>query len=189
MKPALTIFFIGDSLTEFFDWQQRFPEHEVLNLGLSGETVQGLSARIRRIIGSAAVPDVIFIMTGIINLIKGDNDILDEYETILKRLKTADPSTTIIVQSILPVATQVDLETIEKINRNLRGIVDELKINFLNLYNLFVDQTGRPKREYLLDDGVHLSEKGYEAWSAAVAEFLDYLPRNSSSSRSSSSRE
>jgi len=37
-----TILFIGDSLTEFFDWQKRFPGHKVVNLGSAGETVETL---------------------------------------------------------------------------------------------------------------------------------------------------
>jgi len=189
MKPVLTIFFLGDSLTEFFDWQQRFHEHEVLNLGLAGETVQGLSARIRRIIGNASAPDILFIMTGINNLVMDDYEILGQYKRILKSLKTAYPSTTIVLQSILPVTMWGDNRKIEEINRALRGIAGELKIMFLDVYSRFVDEMGRPQGQYLQEDGVHVSEKGYEAWSAKVEEFLAHLPKKSSSSRSSSSSE
>jgi lysophospholipase L1-like esterase len=189
MRPALTIFFLGDSLTEFFDWQRRFPEHEVLNLGLAGETVHGLSERIRRIIGNASAPDVLFIMTGINNLVMDDYEILGHYEKILKSLKTAYPSATIVIQSILPVIMWGDNGKIEEINRTLMGIAGALKILFLDVYSRFMDETGRPQEEYLQEDGVHVSEKGYEVWSAKVAEFLDHLPKKSSRSRSSSSSE
>jgi len=36
MKGSKRIAFIGDSLTEYFDWQNRFPEYEVMNLGIAG---------------------------------------------------------------------------------------------------------------------------------------------------------
>jgi lysophospholipase L1-like esterase len=189
MKSALTIFFLGDSLTEFFDWQQRFDQHEVLNLGLAGETVQGLSARIRRIIGNASAPDVLFIMTGINNVVMDDYEILGQYRRILKSLKTAYPSTTIVIQSILPVTMWGDNCKIDEINRLLIGIACELKILFLDVYSCFIDETGSPHEEYLQEDGVHLSEKGYEVWSAKVDEFLHHLPKKSSSKRSSSSSE
>jgi lysophospholipase L1-like esterase len=189
MSHSLKIFFLGDSLTEFFDWQARFPEHEVLNLGLAGETVQGLSARIRRIMGSASVPDVIFIMTGINNIAMEDYDILTHYERILRSLKLAYPSVIIIVQSILPVAMWADNNKIEGINHRLMELAKKIGLSFLDVYSSFTDETGGPQMECLQEDGVHLSEKGYEVWSAEVVKLLDHLPRKSSRSRSSSSRE
>ncbi len=189
MSHPLTIFFLGDSLTEYFDWQARFPEHDVLNLGLSGETVQGLSSRIRRILGSATVPDVIFIMTGINNITMEDYDILTDYEKILRSLKLAYPSTAIIVQSILPASMWADNSRIEALNQQLKELSKKIGLLFLNVYKSFVGGSGSPLTEYLQEDGVHLSEKGYEVWSSKVAEFLDHLPRKISKSRSSSSKE
>ena len=189
MNDAMNIIFIGDSLIEYFDWQQRFPEQQVLNLGLSGETVQGLSARVRRIIGTAAAPDVLFLMSGINNLTMDDFMILVDYERLLKNLKTAFPSTTIVVQSILPVTMWTDNKKIEEINLELKAISKAMKLVFLDVYSLFADEAGNPKVEYLLEDGVHLSEKGYEVWSDKVEDFLDHLLKKSSRSRSSSSKE
>jgi len=189
MSNALTIFFLGDSLTEYFDWQARFPEHEVLNLGLSGETVQGLSARIRRIMGSASAPDIIFIMTGINNIAMEDYDILPDYERILKSLKLAYPSAIIIVQSVLPATMWVDNRKIESINQQLNELSKKIGLSFLDVYRGFVDEAGAPKPECLEEDGVHLSRKGYEVWSSIVAEFLNHLPKKISRRRSSSSKE
>jgi lysophospholipase L1-like esterase len=177
----LKIFFLGDSLTEFFDWQERFREHEVLNLGLAGETVEGLSARVRRIVGRASVPDIIFIMTGINNLVMDDYGILADYEKILRNLKRAYPSTVIVVQSVLPVTMWTDNAKIEEINRALTGLADRLTLSFLDIYGSFLDETGAPRKACLQEDGVHLSEKGYEVWSAKVAEFLRHLHQKSSS--------
>jgi len=37
---------MGDSLIEFFNWQERFPDREVFNYGIAGETAEGLLARL-----------------------------------------------------------------------------------------------------------------------------------------------
>lgn len=37
--------FIGNSLTEYFNWQQCFPDYHVINVGSAGETVEGLRGR------------------------------------------------------------------------------------------------------------------------------------------------
>jgi lysophospholipase L1-like esterase len=152
--------------------------------------VSGLATRIRRIIGSATVPDVMFIMSGINNIASEEFGIVDEYRQIIKRIKMAYPSATIVVQSILPVnLSWIDNASIEEINRALRSMSGELKVEFLDLYGSFIDPEGYTQLDLLVDDGVHVSEKGYEVWSGKVSEFLDYLPKKSSSSRSSSSRE
>ena len=80
--------FIGDSLTEWFDWQRRFPEHHVTNLGISGEQVDGLLGRGDRIRKQIDNPDCIFIMTGINNIVLGQDDITGPYRDIVRNLTT-----------------------------------------------------------------------------------------------------
>lgn len=59
-----TLFFIGDSMIEFYDWQQRFPEHRAINLGRSGETTAELLARLPGILTLQPAPDWLLLMTG-----------------------------------------------------------------------------------------------------------------------------
>ena len=61
--------FIGDSLTQWFDWQRRFPDDAVMNLGISGETVEGLLSRREAIREKVHNPDIIFLMSGINDLL------------------------------------------------------------------------------------------------------------------------
>ena len=44
------IMLVGDSMIEFFDWQGRFPDLEVRNLGRSGESVEELRIRAQNIV-------------------------------------------------------------------------------------------------------------------------------------------
>lgn len=173
MKGSRRIAFIGDSLTEYFDWHNRFPEYDVMNLGVSGETVEGLLGRIDRVISSIKDVDFIFIMTGINNIAMEKLDILETYKHIVSKLSSNLKDAAIIVQSILPVNLYwIDNGAIKAINRKLKEIADEFNAEYLDVFSLFVDSNGRPKDEYLLDDGVHLSDKGYDVWAKTVEEFL-----------------
>jgi len=169
----MNIVFIGDSLTEFFDWQRRFPDHSIINLGVAGETVEALSRRINRILSSIKNPDFIFIMTGINDITMEDYDIISDYRSILKSLSSSFQDAVIVVQSILPVKLPwIDNEIIGRINISLKALSQEFHAEFLDLYGFFTNADGRPVTEYLLDDGVHLSNKGYEKWSEVVEGFL-----------------
>jgi lysophospholipase L1-like esterase len=165
--------FIGDSLTQWFDWQGRFSGHRVVNLGISGETVEGLLARRERIHETVDSPDFIFLMTGINNIANGQNDILVPYQELVRNLTTWYKKSKTVIQSILPVAlTWVSNNVIKDTNRLLEQIAHEYHAEYLEVYGHFVDSNGMPKKGYLSDDGVHLANRGYQAWADEVERFL-----------------
>ncbi|HXX80762.1 MAG TPA: GDSL-type esterase/lipase family protein [Thermodesulfovibrionales bacterium] len=164
------ILFIGDSLVELFDWQGRFPEYTIANLGISGETVEGLRARIGKIISKYASPDLVLIMTGINNVAMEEPGFFDSYRGTVKALSSAYPHARIVLHSLLPTLLPwVPNERIQEVNHSLREIAQEMKTEYLDLYSTFVDPQGNPVRNYLLPDGVHLSDKGYSRWAGVLA--------------------
>jgi len=167
------IIFIGDSLTQWFDWEGRFPGHRVMNLGISGETVEGLLARRERILATVDNPDFIFLMTGINNIANGQNDILAPYSEFVRSLTTWYKKTKIVIQSILPVSlTWVSNNIIKETNLRLREIAREYNADYLDVYSLFVDAKKNPLKGYLSEDGVHLANKGYKEWANVVERYL-----------------
>ncbi|MEW5746500.1 MAG: GDSL-type esterase/lipase family protein [Nitrospirota bacterium] len=176
MREKKRVVFIGDSLTEYYDWQQRFPSYEVDNLGIAGETVEGLLGRVDKIITIIGRhnPEALFIMTGINNIAMEDYAITGICREVVKRLAAAFPEAKIVVQSILPVELPwVESGKIQEINKALKEVAREVGGAYLDVYASFVDKQGKPDRSCLLDDGVHLSGRGYEVWSAIVESFLE----------------
>jgi lysophospholipase L1-like esterase len=171
MPKKLT--FIGDSLTEYYDWQERFPQYRVINLGVSGETVEGLLDRLDRIHSRINDPDIIFVMTGINNIAMEQYDISGDYKEIVSKLTSWFKNSKIVVQSVLPVRLEwINNNVIQDINRQLKKIAGEFSAEYIEVYGLFIDSADNAKRECLLDDGVHLSDKGYEVWANEVERFL-----------------
>ena len=165
--------FIGDSLTEWYDWQDRFPAYRATNLGISGETVEELLDRRDFIRERVQGPSVIFLMTGINNILSERYDITVPYREIVRNLKTWYKGATVVVQSLLPVDMPwISNDTIRTINRHLADLAREQAAEYLDVYGHFVDENGRPIRGLLSDDGVHLANKGYEVWAAVVETFL-----------------
>jgi lysophospholipase L1-like esterase len=166
--------FVGDSLTEWFDWQGRFPDHEVTNLGISGETVEELLERRDLIRSRAGDPDLVFLMTGINNILQEQYGITGQYREIVRSFTTWWKGATVVVQSLLPVEyAWVDNETIRDINRHLGEIAQEYGAAYLDVYSAFVDAAGSVKAGLLSEDGVHLAAKGYEVWAKVVEGFLN----------------
>ena len=172
MKKHLV--FIGDSLTEWYDWQARFPSYRVLNLGLSGETVEELLDRRDMLRDRIDAPDIIFLMTGINNILSERYDITVSYREIVRNLTTWYKGSKVVVQSLLPVDMPwINNDTIRTINRHLSDLAREQDADYLDVYSHFVDKNGKPIRGLLSDDGVHLAANGYEVWARAVDEYLN----------------
>ena len=160
--------FMGDSLIEFFNWQERFPDREVFNYGIAGETAKGLLARLPNIINRVQSPDLVMIMTGINNVAMEDYGFLFTYEKIIARLREAYGQATINMTSLLPVDLFFLGDAIPRINRRLKEIAENNNILYLDLYPLFIDENSRAITSCFEADGVHLSAEGYEIWARAL---------------------
>ncbi len=152
--------FIGDSLIEYYDWAARFSEHRVHNLGWSGETVEELRDRLELVITRIQAPDLIFIMSGTNNVAMEDPGFIRPYREIIHKFQVAFPGARILVQSLPPIILPwFNPELVNQANENLRALAAETGTSFIDVHAIF-EQAGIG--DCLVEDGVHISNKGYE---------------------------
>ncbi len=174
----MNLAFIGDSLTEWFDWERRFPGHRVLNLGISGEMVEELLERRDRIHSLVKAADVVFLMTGINDILNERYDIAVPYREIVRNFTTWWKGARIVVQSLLPVdMSWISNDLIKDTNRRLSDTAAEFGADYLDVFSRFIDENGAPRPGLLSEDGVHLANKGYEVWAKVVEEYLKGIAR------------
>ena len=169
----------GDSLSLWFPSDILPPERTWLNQGISGETSKGLLNRLA--LFDKTEPEMIFVMIGINDLIRGitDETILANQELIIRYLRRIHPRSKIVLQSILPHSAEritwegrdrllpIPNRRIRELNERLRAIAKEENVIFLDLYPLFADADGNLKTE-LSTDGLHLNPQGYLVWRNAL---------------------
>jgi lysophospholipase L1-like esterase len=126
-------------------------------------------------------PDVIFVMIGVNDLLRGrsDSEILEDQRRVIENLKAAHPEAKIVMQSILPHAVEqvtwegrdrllaIPNDRIKALNEAVEAIALTESVDFFNLYSLFANSEGNLRRE-LSSDGLHLSTQGYEVWGIAL---------------------
>ncbi|MCK5231466.1 MAG: GDSL family lipase [Desulfobulbaceae bacterium] len=165
------LLFVGDSLIEYFDWQVRFPEHDVMNSGTAGETVSGLLNRAERIVNHEEQPDWCLIMSGTNNVVMEDYSFIPLYEKIIEVFLDAFPKAAIIINSLMPIRMDWLSQTaIPRMNSSLYKLSQKTGTGFLDVFDLFVKKQADGKTSLFLPDGVHLNETGYRVWSDAVAD-------------------
>lgn len=167
-----TILLLGDSLIEYGDWRRAFPNSRCQNLGIAGETVEGLLHRLPAIIQLHGVPDAVVTMTGTNNLAMDDFYFLPQYAEILRKLKNAFPLAKIIATSLLPVDFSWQPTTlVPNINAQLAETCRQIAVSYLDLYSYFQHAIDKGVPVFG-DDGVHLSSAGYDLWRQALLKLL-----------------
>jgi lysophospholipase L1-like esterase len=179
-NPSNLKILLGDSLTLWFPAHLLSPDATWLNQGISGETITGLLERLDLL--DRTRPTTIYIMLGVNDLLKGDRDssILADYTEIIRSLKASHPQAKIVVQSILPHASENNMTwegrdrlleipntRIQELNQGLQAIALEEGIHYLDLYSLVVDPNG-DLQPSLTTDGLHLNTDGYLVWRTAL---------------------
>ncbi len=140
--------------------------------------VEGLLRRVGSITGKHDSADLIFIMSGLNDVAMEEFGFLGSYREILIRLKSAYPDASIYIHSLLPTSVDfISNTSIWDINASLKELAGELGVEYLDIYRDFIHADGSEIREYLLADGVHLSDKGYEVWSGVLDRILHEVGR------------
>ncbi|MDZ8108036.1 MAG: SGNH/GDSL hydrolase family protein [Nostoc sp. DedQUE12a] len=178
-RPVHLTILAGDSLSLWFPTELLPEGKNWLNQGISGETSQGLLKRLN--IFDRTQPEVIFVMIGINDLIRGTRDevILDNYQRIMSYLRRVHPTAEIVVQSILPHGGEeatwqgrdkllaITNNRIRRLNDRLQSISAKKGVRFLDLYPLFTNTQGNLRQEFTTD-GLHLNREGYIVWRSAL---------------------
>lgn len=187
--------FFGDSITYgeydgvlggYVDYVKRFCHSEYynnnaaevncFNLGIGGETTEGLLKRFDIEVQARLSPDenLIFFFYGANDLaVKDDKEIvpLTDFERNLELAiqKAKAYTDKVYLINIIPITQEIDgvivssgklrtTERIELFNQSIEKIAQKEEINFLDVYNVFK----KNKENLLSKDGVHPNEKGYK---------------------------
>lgn len=166
MNGKADIVFFGDSLTYYGDFSSVFPGKVVCNLGLRGDTIQGMINRVEQV--EIINPRQVLLMAGINDVATCScNQFFDIYEELVRKLISLIPEADIFVQSLLPVNEHdfnisCNNAQIIRCNANIRTIASKFKLPYLDLYNIYSDNFCLPTIDTI--DGIHLRSEAYSKW-------------------------
>ena len=159
-----SLYLLGDSLVEYFSWQTRFPELDTKNFGIGGETVAGLLDRLPPICCEYP-PNIILVMIGTNNLLMDDYGFLNDYAKITQKLTTSFAESKIYLTSLLPMSIPwLADDTIPRVNILIQDLCIHDQTDSFDLFTPFKQDLAAGNRLFL-EDGVHLSDTGYDLWS------------------------
>jgi lysophospholipase L1-like esterase len=176
-NPAIGgVVFVGSSSIRLWDLGKYFPGVPALNRGFGGSEIPDSVSHADLLVIKHKPTTVIFYA--------GDNDIangrtpqqiLDDYKAFVAKVHAALPTTRIAFIGIKPSIQRWAL--VDKVRaanalvRDYAGTDDRL--GYIDVDNPMLGWDEKPRKELFIADGLHMTPKGYEIWTALVRPFVE----------------
>ena len=177
--------FVGDSITEgikLYDVMSNATVLSYTGINLDSiftrEVIPMEDGSKKTIIDASADynPGKIYILMGVNSIQMAKEDFVNAYGRLVDTLQQQHPQAIVYVQSILPVTADyekrsdavTDNATIDEYNEALMAMAEERGVYYLNVAEIFKDETGALFSEASPTDGIHFGATWYRKW-------FDYL--------------
>lgn len=166
MNSKADIVFFGDSLTYHGDFSSVFPDKVVCNLGLRGDTIQGMIERVEQV--KKLEPKVVYLMAGINDVSTCTPSQFEvRYDMLIQKILCSIKNVVLIIQSMLPVnnndfSIYSRNECIKLCNEKIILEANKYGLQYIDLFSVF-EQEGSLPKEFTID-GIHLNSKAYKKW-------------------------
>ena len=184
-QGKIDIYFEGDSITRRWGatdyprflarWQRQFHGWNAANFGWGGDTTHNILWRLKNGELDGVSPKIIVLQAGTNNLPSSGPadraavaDVVSGIKAIVATFREKTPGATIVLTAIFPRPQNKALApAIKQINEQLASLADGKTIRFININDKLTDVKGT-LLPGVSHDGLHLEEKGYDAWAAAL---------------------
>ena len=181
--PQNGIVFIGASSIVRWNLPESFPElgPQAINRGFGGSMAADSTRYAERIVIPYKPATVVFYA--------GDNDveanhtpeqIAGDFTAFERKVHAALPATEIIFISIKPSTRRWPwIEQIKGANALVKQYcATHPRLTFMDIVPQMLGADGKPRKELLLDDGLHMTPAGYKIWNDALRPLLQVSRSN-----------
>jgi lysophospholipase L1-like esterase len=175
--PQNAIVFIGASSIVRWNLKESFPElgAQAINRGFGGSLAPDSTRYADRIVIPYKPRTVVFYA--------GDNDIeanhtpqqiADDFAAFERKVHAALPETQIVFISIKPSTRRFPwIEQIKATNALVKQYcATHTHLTFVDIFPQMLGPDGKPKKELLVEDGLHMTPAGYKIWNDALRPVL-----------------
>lgn len=171
--PQDIVVFLGDSLIYGGAWREAFPDVEVVNLGVRGDTVLGVAARLDELTNPRVRVVKLFLLIGTNDALLWlpGHELAGRHAFLVNRLLQLSPDTNLYLMTLPPCGADRS-EIVLALNDAIRETAAVQQFPLIDLYPRFAATDGSLRDEYSLD-GIHLNDAGYALWVELVAPYVN----------------
>jgi len=174
--PEGAVLFVGSSSVLMWkDLDEQFPQVKIINRGFGGSQFSDLLYYIDRIV-TCYKPSKIFIYEGDndISAKKKVRDIMDDAKKVRQIIAQKLPGVPVFFIAAKPSVARWKLKKkYQQLNSQLSLFAaGSANTGFVNVWDPALDSNGEVLQDIFLEDNLHMNEKGYAIWKAAIDPFL-----------------
>ena len=169
------ILFIGSSSIRFWDTDDAFPEHNVINRGFGGSQMSD-SVEFADRIALPYEPRLVVVYAGDNDIAAGKTPdvVLADFNAFVETIHGELPETEIAFVAIKPSLARWQLvEPMREANALVKAVTEkDDRLHFIDIDTPMIGEDGKPREALFIRDGLHLSEEGYALWNEIVLPYL-----------------
>ncbi|MBN1999591.1 hypothetical protein JW935_18700 [candidate division KSB1 bacterium] len=169
--PDSAVLFVGSSSIRMWETAIFFPQLKVINRGFGGAHLSDVNFFFEKTVARYKA--------GIILLYAGDNDVagqkpaqqvLRDFKTFCSKVAENQPNTPIIFIPIKPSISRWQLWPVMKeANEMIKNYCEtETRLFYADTATPMLSGDGKPPVDLFIEDGLHMSEKGYNVWTKVL---------------------
>jgi lysophospholipase L1-like esterase len=174
-KKGLIILTGSSSARMWQSFADVVPEYNSRNYGFGGSQMHELLFFLDKLVLQHK-PDKVLIYEGDndISAGKSSDQIIATTKEVIKRIRAELPETEIYLISPKPSLARWELaDQYVELNRKMEEYCATTEnLTFIDVWNPMLNSDGRPIEDIFIEDGLHMNQKGYDIWEAAVAPLL-----------------
>jgi len=166
--------FYGSSSIRFWETLAEDFDPAVLNLGFGGSTLEACDYFFMRLVPPVH-PRSLLLYAGDNDL--GDGQTVEKVFAVFRALSTkVEDSLGLLPFGFISVkpspARYAILDRIRRLNDLVRADIEARPSGFyVDVYSAMLDESGKPRHEFFLADGLHLNRAGYRLWGSLLQPF------------------
>jgi lysophospholipase L1-like esterase len=178
MPPKNAILFTGSSsFTRWTDVQARFPGYTVINRGFGGSSLPDVIRYVDDVVIKYQPKQVVIYC--------GENDaagdttatadvITNRFKTLFGLIRAKLPKASIAFVSIKPSPSRARVKpVVVKANSMIKQFLKKQKNTaYIDIFPKMLNTANQPIPELFVSDSLHMTEKGYDIWQAAIKPYL-----------------
>ncbi|MEO7494257.1 MAG: GDSL-type esterase/lipase family protein [Massilia sp.] len=175
-KGGIDVMFVGDSITEMWPRQlfdDSFGKYRAANFGIGGDHTGNVLYRLQDPHLAPLKPKAVVLLIGVNNLnLCGESaeQVFAGIKLIVAALRKQYPDARILLNGVFPEGKSASDEVRARIialDKMIATLDDQPRVTFRNYGPLFLQPDGSISQE-TMGDYLHLTEKGYRIWAAAM---------------------
>jgi len=184
-EGPIDLLFLGDSITEGWEWggrpgiwNLRYAPLNAANFGVSADRTQNVLWRITE--GGeldGLHPKAVVLLIGTNNLGTDPPEAIAQgIDKIVRMIRAKLPSTKVLLLAPFPrtMGGPQIADALTEVKRNISKMDDGQTVRYLDISLKLADANGN-MLPGVSDDGLHLTDKGYEIWAAAMQSLLSEM--------------